>query len=185
MEKVVIKKLIEVGRLLYEEGLVDARAGNLSYRLGEYLIITRRGGHLGRLREEDFIRIPLIERHMLEDKASSELLVHKEIYRNTDHVCVVHAHPVNAVILSFTHDVIEPIDSEGKDLLGSVEVLPYYPSGSKELAKAASEALKDSKIVIVRSHGVFSADKDPFYAYSHISVLEHSCKILLHGRSSL
>jgi len=185
MKELLIKKLIEVGKLLYVEDLVDARAGNLSCRLEKSLIITRRGSHLGRLREEDFIKIPLFERHMLEDRASSELLVHREVYMNTNHVCVVHAHPISAVILSFTHDVIEPVDSEGKDLLGSVKVLPPYPSGSEELARSVSETLKDSKLVIVRSHGVFSANKDPFYAYAHISVLERSCKILLHGRGKL
>jgi len=50
MEELLIKKLIEVGKLLYVEGLVDARAGNLSCRLEKSLIITRRGSHLGRLR---------------------------------------------------------------------------------------------------------------------------------------
>lgn len=185
MEEVVIKKLIEVGRLLYAEGLVDARAGNISYRLGDKLIITRRYSHLGRLREEDFIEVPTFERHILEDRASSELVVHREIYINTNHICVVHAHPTSAVILSFTQDAIEPIDSEGKDLIGNVKVLPPYPSGSVELAKAVSEALKHSKLIIVRSHGVFSADRDPFYAYANISVLERSCKILLHGGGNL
>lgn len=180
-----IKKLIEVGKLLYAEGLVDARAGNLSYRLGPNLIITRRGSHLGRLREEDFIKVPLFQEYLLEDRASSELPVHKEVYLSTNHSCVVHAHPISTVVLSFSLDTIEPIDSEGKDLIGAVKVIPPYPSGSRELARAVAEALRDSKLVVVRSHGVFSADRDPFYAYAHISVLERSCKILLHGRGSL
>lgn len=181
MEKVAIKKLIEIGRLLYEEGLIDARAGNLSYRLGKDMLITRTKSHLGKLKEWDFIRIPLTESHVLEERASSEALVHKEIYLNTPYRCVVHAHPPCAVALSFGLDPIEPEDSEGKALLGSVKVIPSYPSGSKELAKAVAQALKTSRLVVVRAHGVFSADSDPFHAYSHISVLERSCKILLYG----
>ncbi|RME11800.1 MAG: hypothetical protein D6804_02530, partial [Aquificota bacterium] len=54
------------------------------------------------------------------------------------------------------------------------------PSGSEELAEAVSEVIKSSRLVVVRAHGVFSADSDPFYAYAHISVLERSCKILLY-----
>lgn len=183
MEK--IKKLIEVGKLLYEEGLVDARAGNLSCRLGDRLIITRRGSHLGRLREEDFIKLPLFDSHILEDRASSELPVHREIYLRTPHACIVHAHPPYAITLSFDLDLIKPIDSEGKDLLGSVQVIPSYPSGSKDLAIAVAESLKNSKLVIIRSHGVFSVGYDPFHAYSHISILEHSCKIFLYERGKL
>ncbi|MFN3870060.1 MAG: class II aldolase/adducin family protein [Aquificaceae bacterium] len=180
MEKVALKKLVEVGRLLYKEDLVDARAGNLSYRLGEHMLITRKGRHLGRLKEEDFIKISLFKDHPLQERASSELFVHREVYLQTSHRCVVHAHPICAVVLSFEKDLITPIDSEGKDLIGSVKVIDYYPSGSIDLAKAVAQALKDSNLVVVRSHGVFSADLEPFYAYSHISVLERSCKILLY-----
>ena len=183
MEK--IKKLIEVGKLLYGEGLVDARAGNLSCRCGNSLIITRKGSHLGKLREEDFIKLPLSDSHILEDRASSELPVHREIYIRTSNACVVHAHQPYAIILSFDLDLIKPIDSEGKDLLGSVQVIPSYPSGSKELAIAVAESLKNSKLVLIRSHGVFSVGFDPFHAYSHISILEHSCKILLYERDKL
>lgn len=185
MEKVDLRKLIEVGKLLYTEGLIDARSGNLSVRLEDNLIITRRGSHLGRLDQWDFIRLPIYGEHILQERASSELLVHREIYKQTTHKAVVHAHPLATVLLSFERDFIEPIDSEGKDLIGRVEVLPAYPSGSPDLAKAVSHSLMSSKLVVVRTHGVFSADLDPFYAYAHISVLERSCKILLHERSSL
>jgi len=76
-------------------------------------------------------------------------------------------------------DRIESIDSEGKALLGSVKVLPDYPSGSLELARAVSEELKNSRLVVVRGHGVFSVGNDPLEGYSLISVLERSCHILL------
>lgn len=185
MEKIALKKLIDVGILLYSEGLVDARAGNLSFRLGEGLLITRKGSHLGKLKSWDFIKVPLEGSHVLEERASSELRVHREVYRRTPHLSLVHAHPIAAVLLSFELDLIEPVDSEGKELLGKIRVVPSYPSGSSELALVVSEVLKEKKLVIVKSHGVFSADRDPLYAYAHISVLERSCKILLHERSKL
>ncbi len=185
MEKIAIKKLIEVGRLLYTESLVDARAGNLSVRLKDRLLITRRGSHLGRLKEWDFIELPLEGDHVLEERASSELVVHREIYLQTPHSAVVHAHPLATTVLSFERDYIEPIDSEGKDLLGRVQIIPAYPSGSLELARAVASVLRSSRLVVVRSHGVFSADLDLFYAYAHISVLERSCKILLYERGNI
>ncbi len=185
MEEIAIRKLKQVGKLLYTEGLVDARAGNLSVRLKDKIVITRRGSHLGNLQDWDFISLPLKEAHPLSDRASSELVVHKEIYLQTDYLSVVHAHPVGATLLSFERDYIEPIDSEGKDLLGRVQIIPAYPSGSLELARAVAFALRSSKLVVVRSHGVFSADLDPFYAYAHISVLERSCKILLYERGKI
>jgi len=185
MEKIAIKRLIEVGKLLYTEGLVDARAGNLSVRLKDKMVITRRGSHLGKLQDWDFISLPLRGEHLLQDRASSELVVHREIHLQTPYSAVVHAHPLATTVLSFERDYIEPVDSEGKDLLGRVEVIPAYPPGSLELARAVASVLRSSRLVVVRSHGVFSADLDPFYAYAHISVLERSCKILLYERGKI
>jgi L-fuculose-phosphate aldolase len=172
-------KIIKAGQLLFKEGLVDARAGNLSVRLDGRVLITRTGRHVGELSLEDIIELPLYGESVLEKRASSEWVVHKEIYLQTSHRAVVHAHPPKAVILSMSLDHIEPIDSEGKALLGSIKVLPDYPSGSLELARAVSEELKNSKLVVVRGHGVFSVGNDPLEGYSLISVLERSCGILL------
>ncbi|ADO45666.1 class II aldolase/adducin family protein [Hydrogenobacter thermophilus TK-6] len=174
-----MRKLQLIGRLLFEEGLVDARAGNLSVRIGDKMLITRRGSFLGDLKDHDFILLDIKRESLLDERASSELVVHREVYLKTQKRAVVHAHPVSAVKLSFEKDLIVPKDSEGKELLGSVRVLKELPSGSYQLAQAVAETLAGEKLVVVRGHGVFSADTDVFYAYSHISVLEHSCKILL------
>lgn len=173
------RKLIQVGKLLFEEGLVDARAGNLSVRVGQKMLITRRGSHLGTLKEHDFVLLDINKTSILDDRASSELLVHREVYIKAQNLALVHAHPTAVVKLSFKTKNIVPKDSEGKTLLKSVKVIPNLPSGGQKLAKVISDILSQDKLVVVRSHGVFSADTDPFYAYSHISVLEHSCKILL------
>ena len=174
-----MKKLQLIGRLLFEEGLVDARAGNLSVRIGDKMLITRRGSFLGDLKDHDFILLDIKRESLLDERASSELVVHREVYLKTQKRAVVHAHPVSVVKLSFEKDLIMPKDSEGEELLNSVKVIPKLPSGSYELAREVAKILSTSKLVVVRGHGVFSADTDAFYAYSHISVLEHSCKILL------
>jgi hypothetical protein len=43
-------KIIKAGQLLYKEGLVDARAGNISVRLDGRVLITRTGRHVVMLR---------------------------------------------------------------------------------------------------------------------------------------
>ena len=171
-------KLVKIGELLYKEGLIDARAGNLSVRLGNRAIITRTGSHLGNLSFEDLIELPLYQKHTLEDRASSEWIVHRGIYLQTTHKAVVHAHPLYTVFLSNYYSRIEPKDSEGKAILGAVEVIPDYPSGSEELARVVAQGLKTSKILIVKNHGVFSAGQTLTQAYSLISVLERSCRYL-------
>ncbi len=171
-------KILRLGQLLYREGLVDARAGNLSVRLGDVALITRTGRHVGDLSLEDIIELPLYRKSILEDRGSSEWAVHKEIYLQTSHRAIVHAHPLYTVFLSNYYHRIELEDSEGKAILGTVEVIPDYPSGSKELARAVAQGLKMSKILVVKNHGVFSASQTLSEAYSFISVLERSCRYL-------
>jgi L-fuculose-phosphate aldolase len=50
-----ITKFQNVGRFLFERGLVSSESGNLSIRLGDRLMITRRGSNLGALAEKDLI----------------------------------------------------------------------------------------------------------------------------------
>jgi len=174
-------KLIKAGELLHKEGLVDARAGNLSVRVDDRVFITRTGANLGTLSPEDIVELPLHEKHILEERASSEWIVHREIYLQTHHKAVVHAHPLYTVLISMQWDRIEPRDSEGRAILGFVEVIPDYPSGSPLLAQAVAQALKTSKIAVVKGHGVFSAGKDPLEAYTLTSILERSCRLLVYN----
>ncbi len=175
----IVKEIIRVGRLLFKEGLVSARAGNISRVFEDKLFITRTGALTGSLSEEDIIQVPLWNSSILDRRASVELIVHRKVIIETGKRAVVHAHPVHAVALSLSRDVIEPVDSEGKEIIGSVPVVEVEkPSASEELAQAIAEALRISKVVIVKGHGAFSADEQLVKAYSYISTLEHSCKIL-------
>ena len=174
----VIREILEVGRILFREGLVSARAGNLSYAYKGKLIITRTGSFLGGLTREDLIEVPLEGENLLDNRASVELPVHRRVVIKTGKRAVVHAHPPFTVSLSLFEKTIEPVDSEGKAILGAVPVLdPAEPPASEDLAEAVSEALKTYKVVVIRGHGVFSAAESLHRAYSYVSTLEHSCRV--------
>ena len=51
----ILSQFQMVGRELFSQGLVCSHSGNLSLRLGDNLIITRRGSRLGCLEENDLI----------------------------------------------------------------------------------------------------------------------------------
>ncbi len=179
----IYREIVEVGRLLFEEGLVSARSGNISRAFGEDIFITRTGSHMGNLSPADIIKLPLREKSILESRASVELPVHRRIILETGKNSVVHAHPTYTLKVAFETDLIEPIDSEGREILRKVPVLELKkPSASEELARRASEFLKDFPVVVIRGHGVFSAHGELLRAYSYISTLEHSCKVMLVGR---
>ena len=175
----IYREIVRVGRLLFEEGLVSARSGNLSRAFGDRLFITRTGANMGALTGEDVICLPLKEEHLLDRRASVELPVHRRIILETKKPAVVHAHPTYTLLLSYDREEIIPVDSEGREILGRVPVLELErPSASEELAREASEVLKVVPVVVVKGHGVFSCAGELHRAYSLISTLEHSCKIL-------
>ena len=178
MERVV-KEIIRVGRLLFEEGLVSARSGNISSRYRDSILITRTGSHMGNLTAQDIIQLPLKESSVLDTRASVELIVHRRVINLTGKASVVHGHPTYTLLTAFREEAITPIDSEGREILGTVRVIqPSKPSASEELAREVSSVLKGENVVVVRGHGVFSAHRNLLRAYSFLSTLEHSCKIL-------
>ncbi len=55
--------------------------------------------------------------------ASTELVGHRAIYRQTPALAVIHAHPPHAVALSLLEREIIPVDMEGSFHLSKVRVL--------------------------------------------------------------
>jgi len=119
MEKKIIRDIIEVGRFLFEAGVVDYFAGNLSIKdFKGNIYITRSGSPLPTLKPQDVIKIPprgipLIEalKHLVSNseksipfagKPSSEFIVHRAVYEKTEHKAVAHAHPPTVVKVAFT-----------------------------------------------------------------------------------
>lgn len=82
------------GRTLFSLGMVRGAEGNLSvYRAGE-LRITRTGSHLDRLGDADILTGDL-EHDVAE--ASTDLEVHRRMYRESGPGAVVHSHPAGTV----------------------------------------------------------------------------------------
>jgi L-fuculose-phosphate aldolase len=174
----------KIGRLAWEQGLFSSHGGNMSIRLGDRIIITRRGSMLGDLKEEDIIEtcIEGIDAHIT--LASTEIIVHREIYKNTSALAVFHAHPPVATALSMLCNEIVLEDSEGSYILKKVPVITAKRTvGSNEVAKILPEYLKEFKVVILNGHGSFATGMLLEEAFSYTSTLEHSCKILLYKDS--
>jgi len=111
-------------------------------------------------------------------KASKEAVVHREIYRSTSALAVIHAHSPYAVAESLIvkGGSIKPMDCEGLYLLREIPIVEGE-TGTKQLADAVSRALQGHKGVIVRGHGTFAIGKTLEEAYAVTSMIEHSCKV--------
>lgn len=167
------------GHALFAQGLVSSYSGNLSIRHGDHLVITHRGSTLGSIKEADLVETGIAKNNRATPLASSELAVHRSIYKNTSALAVVHAHPPYAVALSFVEKEIMPCDMEGRMLLPKVPILGReIVVRAGDLAEEIAEALKHCKVVLVHSHGSFAIGQLLEEACYYTAVLEQSCHLL-------
>ncbi len=170
----------DIGRDIFVTGLTSSHGGNMSVRVGDKIIIKRRGAQFGRLKDTDFVETRFRGKDSGIIRASTELIVHRAIYQKTSALAIVHAHPRTAITLSLSRDEIIPIDNEGSYLLRKIPVVSVeMASGSKEMAETVSEALRGYKIIMQRGHGCFSTGQTLEEAYAWVSALEEVSDIIL------
>ena len=147
----------EIGRDLYTGNMISSHGGNLSIRLGDRLIIKRRGAMLGNLKMHDLIETLIDKNDSGVALASTELLVHRAIYKSTPALAVCHCHPRTAIAFSLSRDEYVPIDNEASYLLKRIPVVTEeFASGTPQMANKVAEALKNYKIIMLRGHGSFA-----------------------------
>jgi L-fuculose-phosphate aldolase len=176
----IYQQFVEVGRDLYDANMISSHGGNLSMRLGDRIIIKRRGAQLGRLKMHDLIDTGLEKNDSGVALASTELIVHRAIYKNTPALAVVHCHPRTAIAFSLSREEIVPIDNEASYLLKKVPVIwEEFASGTPEMAIKVANVLAAYKIIMLRGHGSFATGQTLDEAFHWSSTLEESCQIAL------
>ena len=174
-----IAEFQKVGQDLFVRGLVSSHGGNMSVRVGDRLIITRRGSQLNHLNERDLVETGVAWNDRATPSASSELAVHRIIYQRTAAHAIVHAHPIWALALSLFQQEILPLDAEGKRDLGTVPVVgEKVIEEVREIVDEVAGLLKEHRIIVIRGHGSFAIGQLLDEAHRWTSLLEESCRLL-------
>ncbi|MFH1347648.1 MAG: class II aldolase/adducin family protein [Candidatus Margulisiibacteriota bacterium] len=182
----MLEEFQRIGRLLFQERLIDSHGGNMSVRDGDTIYINRRDAMLGDLKEGDVIKVG-IESGPLDEQASRELPTHRALYKKGEIKAIVHAHPPNAIAISITDNKVVPQDAEGLSLFKSASIVRVRDGvGSEETVRLLPSFLGggNNVVAMVKSHGSFAVGKDLEEAYKYTSSLENSCKIIIAVRSS-
>ncbi len=183
MDERIYEQFREVGQDIYDAGMTSSHGGNLSIRIGDRLIIKRRGAQLRRLKMHDLIETGLDKNDSGVALASSELIVHRQIYKQTPALAVCHCHPRAAIALSLSREDIVPVDNEGSYLLKKVPVIwEEFASGSPELARNVATTLESYKIIMLRGHGCFATGQTLDEAFFWASALEEVAQIILYTK---
>jgi L-fuculose-phosphate aldolase len=180
------RDIVEVGRRLYARDYVASNDGNISVRLpGDRILATPRGVSKGFMTPDMMVVTDLSGKKVEgEREASSELLMHLEVYRNRPDIqAVVHAHP--PVATGFAVAGI-PLDravlAEVITTLGSIPIAEYATPSTQGLADAIRKYIKAHDGVLLANHGAVTAGRDLFGAYYKMETIEHFARISLVAR---
>lgn len=129
--------ICRVGRSLYERGLVQGTAGNISVRLPDSagFLITPSDACLGFLDAQLLARVDAAGQQLSGDRASKSLAQHHRIYaRDADAHCVLHTHSTHLVALTLRgawrpEAVLPPITPYQVMKIGRVPLVPYHRPG--------------------------------------------------------
>lgn len=183
----------EIARLaksLFDRGLTFGSSGNISVRLETGWLMTPTGVALG---EIDPARISLLDnegRHVGGDKPTKETFLHLAMYdQRPDARAIVHLHSTHSVAVSCLADidssnVLPPITAYYVMRIGQLPLIPYFPPGDLDLAKAVKEMASDHHAVLLANHGPVVAGgtlKDAVFATEE---LEETAKLFLLLRGS-
>lgn len=179
-------EMCEVGRRLWQRGLVGATEGNISVRLSpQRILCTPTGLSKGHMQPKDLI---VIDNHgnpvSGEGRPSSEIKLHvRVLQRRADCMAVVHAHPPIATGFSLAGEEIpDNLLPESIYVLGSVATVPFCMPGTDEVPEAIDPLLDDHKTFLLSHHGAATMGKDLWDAYNRMETLERVAKIILVAR---
>lgn len=182
MLEAVRERVAAAGHHLAEAGLVLGTAGNISEREDELVAITPTGAVLEQLTADQVAVVDLAGTQVGGDLApTSELDLHLGVYRRYDAGAVVHTHAPLATALACVLDELPVIHYQMLELGGPVRVVPYQTFGTRELADAVLEALRDRCAALMSNHGAVVHGPDLGTAVERALLLEWACGIYWHA----
>ena len=150
--------ILTAGRDGWQRGLFAGFNGNVSMRQGERVVITATGSAKGHLSPKDLAVVDLATGTPLSSvRASSELAVHLDIYRNQPQAkAIVHTHPPKLLALSLRGEgpLLDLPLFEGRVFADKLTRVPAHRPGTPELAQAVGLASRDFEAVFMDNHGL-------------------------------
>jgi len=177
------ESLVDYGRRMVRDGLVDGMSGNLSARSGDLIAITPSGAPYQDMAPADICLVrPGDGSTAGPGRPSTETPMHLAVYRATDAEAIVHTHSPFVVALSTVLDELPAVHYAMAGLGGLVRVTPYARFGTQKLADSAVAALRGRTAVILRNHGALAYGATLGQAYDRARTLEWLASVYWHAR---
>ena len=191
MTETLRQKLTDAGKALVIEGQDDFVAGHISARLPDnpnlFLMKPANIG-LEEMAPDDLLTIDLDGKVIAGTaRRHNEVYVHSEILRARPDVnCVVHTHPVYAIVFSSLDQPLLPVSNEGVMFHNALPVFSEVTDviTTAALGEALARCLGDNQAVLLRNHGIATTGKTVEEAVWIALKLERACQMQLLATSA-
>lgn len=178
------KEICEIGKRIYNRGMVAANDGNISVKISdnEYLC-TPTGVSKGFMTPDYICKVDGAGNVLQANgnfKPSSEIKMHMRVYKERPDVkSVVHAHPMYATGFAIAgRPLTEPIMPEAVIALGCVPIAKYGTPSTEEIPDAVSEYLQYFDAVLLENHGALTYSDSLMAAYMKMESVEFYAQLL-------
>ncbi len=179
------ERMVRLAASLFERGLTFGSSGNLSVRLDDGWLMTPTGSSLGELDPARLSRLDEQGRPISGDPPTKEAFLHTAMYARRPRAgAIVHLHSTWSVAVSCLRDidpedVLPPLTAYYVMRVGVLPLIPYFPPGDLDLAKAVGEMASRHHAVLLANHGPVVAGKSLDDAVQATEELEETAKLFL------
>lgn len=178
------KQICEIGRRIYNKGMVAANDGNISVKISDNeFLCTPTGVSKGFMTPEYICKVDAEGKVIQANpgfKPSSEIKMHMRVYKERPDVkSVVHAHPMYATSFAIAGiPLTQPIMPEAVIALGCVPIAEYGTPSTNEIPDAVSKYLQSFDAVLLENHGALTYADSLLAAYMKMESVEFYAQLL-------
>ncbi|MCG8547885.1 MAG: aldolase [Alphaproteobacteria bacterium] len=179
------EEIAYLAKSLYDRGLTFGSSGNISVRTEDGWLMTPTGSTMGDLDPARISKLDARGDHVSGDKPTKESFLHIAMYDERPETgAVVHLHSTYSVAVSCLDgidpaNVLPPITAYFVMKIGTLPLVPYFPPGDLDLAKAVREMASDHHAVLLANHGPVVAGTSLRDAVFATEELEETAKLYL------
>ena len=177
--------ICRLAKSLFDRGLTIGSSGNISVRLADGWLMTPTGSSMGNLDPNEISKLDLNGNLISGKSPTKESVLHIAMYdERPDSGAVVHLHSTHSVAVSCLagidkKNVLPPITAYYVMKIGKLPLVPYFPPGDINLAKAVKEMASNHHAVLLANHGPVVAGKTLEDAIYAIEELEETARLFL------
>ena len=184
--------IARLARSIFDRGLTSGSTGNISVRVDDGWLMTPTGSSFGDLDPARISKLDETGAHVGGDRPTKEAFLHTAMYDCRPKAgAVVHLHSTHSVAVSclcgLDHaNVLPPLTAYYAMRVGVLPMVPYYPPGDLDLARAVREMASAHHAVLLANHGPVVAGTSLTDAVYAVEELEETARLylMLQGRET-